>query len=586
MKLSSDTELMSFWDDDKNHPLGLEPEKLQAKSNKKAWWKCLKGHSWQREIYRQNEKRSCPYCTNKQVLIGFNDLQTLYPDIAQEWDFANNPKDISAYVIGSAQKVWWKCSKCGIRWKTAIRARTQRGSGCPNCAKVKRAETRHNTNLKTKNCLSDPLLLKEWDSDKNMEPPSRYFPGSNKKVWWKCSRCGYGWQAKISNRAILRRACPCCANKIAVTGKNDLATAHPDLAKEWHPTKNGNLTPQQVLPGSSKKVWWLCPSGHEYRASLLHRVHGTNCPVCNSGRQTSFAEQAVFYYISQIFPDAKNRVKGILRRRMELDIYIPTKKLAIEYDGVFWHKDDDYERELFKYHECQRLGIKLIRIKESENSLISYPIKNTADEIWHVDKLYNKGQLSVLIQFLLDKLDPRSNMFTRETCCFHSPIDINVERDEFKIRQYMHKLKDDNLELLYPALVSEWNYGKNEGLTPAMFAPGSSLKVWWKCPTCGHEWKTSICHRTKGNSGCPVCYRKEMKVHHPEAVSICQYTKDGAFIKKWNSIAEAARILKINASNIGMAAKHIHGRRYAGGYRWEYYKNNTPQFIQPNLLDI
>ena len=91
-----------------------------------------------------------------------------------------------------------------------------------------------------------------------------------------------------------------------------------ELAKEWHPTANGTLTPQQVTIGSGKKVWWLCPRGHSYKASVMHRGHGTNCPDCNSGRQTSFAEQAVFYYIKQVYPDAISRCSDILPGRMEL----------------------------------------------------------------------------------------------------------------------------------------------------------------------------------------------------------------------------------------------------------------------------
>ena len=40
-------------------------------------------------------------------------------------------------------------------------------------------------------------------------------------------------------------------------GVNDLATLYPELAKEWHPTKNGVLTPNNIACGSNKKVWWL-----------------------------------------------------------------------------------------------------------------------------------------------------------------------------------------------------------------------------------------------------------------------------------------------------------------------------------------
>ena len=72
-------------------------------------------------------------------------------------------------------------------------------------------------------------------------------------------------------------------NKLVV-GKTDLATTHPLLAKEWHPTKNGKLSPEQVTGGCGKKVWWVCEKGHEWQATVNHRGYGRGCPVC-SGNQ-------------------------------------------------------------------------------------------------------------------------------------------------------------------------------------------------------------------------------------------------------------------------------------------------------------
>ncbi len=502
-KLSENRFLMSEWDHDKNGAIGLVPEKLTQKSNKKAWWKCSLGHSWEMEIYRRTDGRNCPYCRNKRVLVGYNDLKTLFPRIAEEWHSEKNAEiNILDFVIGSAQEVWWKCSSCSHEWRARIRSRTKRGSGCPKCANGKRGDTRRETNLKNGTALSDPKLLREWDYEKNANGPDKYLAGSGDSVYWVCSVCKHRWKAKIANRAILGRNCPCCANKVVVMGKNDLATTHPNLAKEWHPTKNGNLTPLQVVAGSARKIWWRCPVGHEYYASLLHRAHGTNCPVCNSGRQTSFAEQAVFYYIKQVFPDAKNRVLGLIGRRMELDIYIPSLKTAIEYDGEFWHKGEDLERERFKYQECQRHGIKLHRIREGGLS----NVPDIADYEWHKANLGDKSELSMMIRHLLDRLDPRSNFWTRKRVCFHSPVDVDVKRDEFEIRQYMQNLKGESLADLYPILSEEWNYEKNGTLTPKMFKSGSTQKVWWRCRECGYEWEAGIYHRAKGKTGCPICY--------------------------------------------------------------------------------
>lgn len=74
--------------------------------------------------------------------------------------------------------------------------------------------------------------------------------------------------------------CPSAPGKVAQTGENDLATLFPELACQWHPIKNGSLTPEQVLPGSHRMVWWICEKGHEWRAQVKSRVVGCGCPVC------------------------------------------------------------------------------------------------------------------------------------------------------------------------------------------------------------------------------------------------------------------------------------------------------------------
>ena len=125
---------------------------------------------------------------------------------------------------------------------------------------------------------------------------------------------------------------------------------------EWHPTKNKQLAPEKVTHGSGKKVWWLCSNNHEYNATILHRAHGTGCPKCNAGRQTSFAEQATYFYIKQLYPDALNRYSAEFLGRMELDIYIPSIKLAIEYDGEAWHKKTQKKEKKENTNSVKKMG--------------------------------------------------------------------------------------------------------------------------------------------------------------------------------------------------------------------------------------
>ena len=406
-------------------------------------------------------------------------------------------------------------------------------------------------------------LLQEWDYEKNQDLDIKTITsGSGKYACWICQRCSYEWKAKINNRALLGRGCPCCANKTIVVGINDLATTHPDIAKEWHPTKNGDLTPQKVTHGSGKKVWWLCAEGHEYKATVLHRTqpNGTNCPNCNSGRQTSFAEQAIFYYVKKYYPDAINRYTADFLGRMELDIYIPSIGYAIEYDGEAWHTKDKIHREQRKYKLCRNKGIKFIRLREKQSEQFS---QNCDIEICR-ENLYTYKVLEPTINFLLDRL----GSFYKP--CF-KPImyDINIQRDKQKILQYKTIIKNGSLQDTFPKIAREWHPTKNGNLTPRMFKPGSDHKAWWLCPVCGYEYKTTIGHRTstKNPTGCPKCGIEKSTQAKRKPVSMID-SNTGKIIQTYISISDAARKLNINGSNITSVCKGQ--RNYAGGYKWEY----------------
>lgn len=519
-----------------------------------------------------------------------------HPHLLSEWDYNKNKHiNLDKVLSGSAKVASWICSVCGNNWETPIRSRAQRKTGCPKCAIIKGSEKRRISLLSKTGCINDPLLLAEWDYDKNQGlKPTDFSPHSNKSVFWRCSKCNYSWKAKISNRESNRRGCPLCANQVVVRGVNDLATKKPELAAEWHPTKNQPLTPYEVSIGTRKKVWWLCPLGHEYEASILHRGRGTSCPVCHSGRQTSFAEQAIFYYAKKHFPDSLNRCTDIIGNRMELDIYIPSLRVAIEYDGAFYHiKKNGKDREKTKFKLCRENGITLWRVREDEpNSNLlkcSAPliIRGNAhkyldvdsDMVFYADKSGNNSNLEENIFHIINCLYKRKTIIASSRENFMPrQIDINITRDEHKIReQYTQHIKSKSIASLFPNIAKEWHPTKNGALTPDMYTKGSDFKAFWLCSSCGNEWRTSISHRVTG-TGCPKCYDKTRKEEHVLAKPIYQYSLGGEYVRSWKSISIAARELNINNSNISMCAQ---GKRpNAGGYRWNYEKLDSLPLIQ------
>ena len=461
--------LASEWHYDKNG--NLKPENFTANSGKKVWWKCAKGHEWQAEIKSRNKGNGCPVCSGNQVLIGYNDLSTINPKLASEWDYEKNgvltPKD---FTIGSGKKVWWKCEK-GHEWKATIVDRNA-GKGCPICANKKVAQGYNDL------ARLNPELASEWNYEKNGDlTPENVTAGSNKKVWWKCKK-GHEWQAIISNRSS-GLGCPVCSGHKVLKGENDLSTINPKLASEWDYEKNGDLTPENVTTSSGKKVWWKCSKGHEWQATIHNRNKGRNCPICDSERKTSTPEYAILFYLKKYDEEPIHRYK---EKGYELDIYIPSKKIAIEYDGGLWHQNKTKE-DLEKNLRCKNDGIKLYRIREGLSSL------NDSSIDYIVDK--NQKNLGEIIQKVLSEIVD----FT---------IDIDLKRDTIEIenlREYTEKT--NSLLFTNPTLAKEWNYEKNGSLRPEHLLANSHKKVWWKCDK-RHEWQATIANRNNG-TGCPYC---------------------------------------------------------------------------------
>src|ERR1700737_180778 len=109
-----------------------------------------------------------------------------------------------------------------------------------------------------------PEVAAQWHPTKNGDlTPADFAAGSNQIVWWR-GRCRHEWDAKGVDRTAKKRGCPFCSGKRIALGFNDLCSAFPGIAAEWHPTKNEQTTPESVHPGSEKKVWWLGKCGHEW----------------------------------------------------------------------------------------------------------------------------------------------------------------------------------------------------------------------------------------------------------------------------------------------------------------------------------
>jgi len=485
--------LLIEWNYQKNE--GLDPTKVKHRSEKVVCWICRDGHEWEASVVRRTNRGSgCPFCSGHRAVTGVNDLATANPSLASEWHpTKNGDLHPSTIAKSSGKKVWWLCSK-GHEWEATVINRNNKGSGCPYCSG--RVATTGVNDLSTTN----PSLASEWHPTRNGTlMPSEVSEGSGQKVWWQCAN-GHEWQAVISSRTN-GRGCPTCGNvqkKITFTQNRisqigSLLDNNPEMAAEWHPTKNGELLPSQVLPNSNQKVWWKCKKGHEWKAVIQHRNKGIGCPHCANELQTSFPEQVLFYYFSKI-TRTENRI--LLSPRTEIDVYLPELNIAIEYDGIRFHGSEKaHAKEARKNKQLSEKGITLFRVKETEDNVID------TENIIYCHYSANFAYLNDVVHKLLARINAIANS--------NYAIDVDVERDRALIyTQYIEMEKANSLLIVRPDIASEWHPTKNHDLQPSHVTPHSNKVVWWKCAN-GHEWESSVNNRTNRN-GCPFCSNKKV----------------------------------------------------------------------------
>ena len=496
-------DLCDDWDYDKNE---LSPSDVLSGSSKKYWWKCKKGHSWQTTIHNRKMLNSgCPYCSNHKVLTGYNDLATLYPALAIEFDVEKNGVLPNNVLAGGEKKYWWICPN-GHSYETNMNRRTTRGNGCPYCSSHRvlegfnDLETTHST------------IATEWDYSKNGgRTPNEFSKGSSYNAWWVCPN-GHSYQNTINSRCS-GGGCPYCSNTKLLKGFNDLETTNPQLAKEWHPTKNGDIRPCDVFEGTVSKYWWLCEHGHEWQQSPHLRSKGRGCPICSNEIHVSFPEKVFYYYISKKIDEVQQNYNPKWNNQRNIDIYIPKYKIGIEYDGKRWHQNS--ESDLLKNKLCREYDITLIRIREEgcpelKDSSFDFSFSNDYQAAFD------------FITKIMEKVTGIKYEF-----------DIDLDKDRTVINELvLSSEKQDNICVTNPEILKEWDYIKNGFLKPEFLTKGSTKKVWWVCSK-GHSWLASVSNRCRLGRGCPYCFgnkvldeTQSIAKSNPDLLSFWDYEKN------------------------------------------------------------
>ena len=333
---------------------------------------------------------------NSNLPIVENSICKTHPEIAKQWHpTLNGNLTPFNFTSGSNYKAFWKCV-CGYECQSRINNFIKNKCICStvkhnltekdNSIKVIKNKriyypsVKHNL-IEKDNSLGmlNPELAKEWHPTKNGNlTPFDVINGGHTKYWWKCEAADdHEWKSTVSNRKQKNTNCPCCSNKKLVKS-NSLAVANPELAKEWHPIKNGNLTSFDVINGGNTKHWWICSGNinHEWQASICRRNQGFGCPKC----RLSWGEKRVAKYLEKNdIVYTPQFVFENMKRRLRYDFGIFNKRVCvIEYNGQqhyypmnFGSKKEGYdlrklqgnqERDQIKIDYCRENNIELLII--------------------------------------------------------------------------------------------------------------------------------------------------------------------------------------------------------------------------------
>ena len=479
-------DIASEWHPEKNGT--VKPTAVFVRSSQMSWWRCALGHEWEAKVV-DRQVSGCPFCSNRRILPGYNDLASEAPELARDWNLNRNegllPTQITA---GSSKRVWWICEK-GHEWQTTPANRSGLGTGCPFCSGMKRIEGEND--LKA----THPKIAAEWNYERNKGlNPSHIGAASNKKVWWTCDE-GHEFERVVSVRTMQGiNDCPFCKSRKAFEGLNDLATTHPDLAKEWHPIKNKSLKPTQITHRNSRtSIWWMCDKGHEWEAVARNRtIGGTGCPYCVRKKAIPGKND-----LASLHPEL------LLQWNKEKNTAVsPSQLLPGSGKRVWWICSRGHEWKASVGGRAQRnsgcpycAGVMVLSgFNDLETSNPSLA------EEWNFKKNHP-----------LEPKDVSGGNHHKAwwICGFGHEWEAVISSRNSGIgcpicagKKVLPGFND--FETVYPQLAEEWDYKKND-ITPQQVSSSSGKLIWWKCRLEGHSWRTSPSHRGKGGRGCPSC---------------------------------------------------------------------------------
>ncbi|MGE6849652.1 zinc-ribbon domain-containing protein [Bacillus tropicus] len=434
---------------------------------------------------------------------------------------------LSKRYINNKQKLFFKCRE-GHIFQKRLNDLKSYDSWCPFCAKVRKLTPEYVEQIlkdlkeeevslsqklpksTTRNRLSikDMCKLAQLNDGKCL---SENYVNIMTPLKWECQK-GHKFEAIPNDVKNSNTWCPYCSNK-KVCDDNCLAIVYPDVAAEWHPTLNGELTPYEVAFGSSERVWWQCrfDKSHTWQTRVVGRLN-RGCPRCWKGQKTSFPEQAIHFYLKQAMEDTENKFyhEAFKDKKQEIDIYIPSVQFAVEYDGRPFHdRKRQQENDEQKNYVLKEVGVELIRVRSDGLPIIQLHEALLLTHYYSQGRYYSSLDgviLEIFISLDLHLQKQYPSIYKKNKDIIRKVMQsISSYNDRLEIlSQYRTNKKEKSLKVLFPEIAAEWHHTKNSVVGPEHISANSHKIVWWQCEQ-GHEWEAPVKQRKNGGRNCPIC---------------------------------------------------------------------------------
>lgn len=269
---------------------------------------------------------------------------------------------------------------------------------------------------------------------------------------------------------------------------NSLASVHPELISEWS-EKNLPLTPDKITFGSNKRVWWKGACGHEWETSVKARSKGEKCPICSGAR------------VIEGINDLATLKPLLAQEWSEKNELKPTEVSVASHKKIIWKCKHGHEWEAsVKSRTVNGTGCPYC----SHNKVLA-GFNDLASQYPDIAAEWSDRNLPLLPTMVTAFANSKA-WWKCKNCGneWHTLISTRSGGSRCPYCSGYTLLKGFNdLATTHPDLAAEWSE-RNHPLLPDEVNAKSRRNVWWKCKTCGNEWKSVINARVKGTV-CPVC---------------------------------------------------------------------------------